>query len=66
VCGFDPERGIVEKAVEVLGAERVYYGSDAPGRNYAAQLAKVRYADISDRDKALILGGNAARLLGWR
>lgn len=64
VSGFDPERGIVEKVVEVLGAERVLFGSDAPGRNYAAQLAKVQYADISERDKALILGGNAARLLG--
>jgi len=66
VCGFDPERGIVEKAVELLGPERVYYGSDAPGRNYAAQLAKVRYADIAERDKASILGENAARLLSWR
>lgn len=66
VCGFDPTRGIVESAVQVLGPERVYYGSDAPGRNYAAQLAKVRYADISDHDKQLILGGNAARLLNWR
>ena len=66
VSGFDPERGIVEKAVEVLGAERVFFGSDVPGRNYAAQLAKVRYADISERDKRLILGENAAKLLGLR
>ncbi len=63
MSGFDPERGIVEKAVEVLGAERVFWGSDVPGRNYAAQLAKVRYADISDRDKCLILGENAVNLL---
>jgi predicted TIM-barrel fold metal-dependent hydrolase len=64
VSGFDPERGVVESAVEALGAERVLYGSDAPGRNYAAQLAKVQYADIGAREKALVLGGNAARLLG--
>jgi predicted TIM-barrel fold metal-dependent hydrolase len=64
VSGFDPERGIVEKAVEVLGAERVLFGSDAPGRSYAAQVAKVKYAEISEADRALILGGNAARLLG--
>ena len=51
MSGFDPERGIVEKAVEVLGAGRVLYGSDAPGRAYAAQLAKVHYADISAQDK---------------
>jgi predicted TIM-barrel fold metal-dependent hydrolase len=66
VSGFDPERGIVEKAVDVLGAERVLFGSDAPGRTYAAQLAKVLYADISESDKELILGGNAVRLLDLR
>ena len=66
VSGFDPERGIVEKAVEVLGPERVLFGSDAPGRSYAAQLAKVQHARISDSDKRLILGENAARLLHLR
>ena len=66
MSGFDPERGIVEKAVEVLGAERVLFGSDAPGRIYAAQLAKVLYADISASDRELVLGGNAARLLDLR
>lgn len=66
ISGFDPERGIVEKAVKVLGAERVLFGSDAPGRSYAAQIAKVQYADISAQDRALILGGNAARLLNLR
>jgi predicted TIM-barrel fold metal-dependent hydrolase len=64
--GFDPERGIVEKAVEVLGPERILFGSDAPGRNYMAQLAKVQYADISERDKRLILGENAVNLLRLR
>jgi predicted TIM-barrel fold metal-dependent hydrolase len=66
MSGFDPERGIVEKAVQVLGAERVLFGSDAPGRIYVAQLAKVLFADISERDRELVLGGNAARLLNLR
>jgi len=35
-----------------------------PGRSYAAQLAKVQAADISAHDKTLILGENAAALLG--
>ena len=66
VSGFDPERGIVESAVEILGAERIYFGSDAPGRAYAAQVAKVKYADISKRDKTRILYENAARLLNLK
>jgi predicted TIM-barrel fold metal-dependent hydrolase len=64
VSGFDPERGAVEQGVQILGAERILFGSDAPGRGYAAQLAKVQCADISERDKNLILSGNAFRLLG--
>jgi predicted TIM-barrel fold metal-dependent hydrolase len=64
--GFDPEMGIVESAVEALGPERVLFGSDAPGRSYIAQLAKVQYADITEKDKRLILGENAARILRLR
>ncbi|MFH1085590.1 MAG: amidohydrolase family protein [Chloroflexota bacterium] len=66
VSGFDPERGIVEAGVAILGAERILFGSDVPGRSYAAQLAKVQAAEISARDKTLILGENAAALLGLR
>jgi uncharacterized protein len=66
VSGFDPERGIVEKAVEILGAERVLWGSDVPGRSYVAQLAKVKYAEIGEREKRLILSQNAIRLFGLR
>ena len=33
-------------AVRELGAERVIYGSDAGGRSFATQLAKVHGADI--------------------
>ncbi len=64
--GFDPIMDVVEKGVEVLGPERLLFGSDAPGRNFIAQLAKVQYADISKRDKELISGGNAVRLLNMR
>ena len=63
-CGFDPEMGYTEMAVRELGAERVVYGSDATGRSFASQLAKVRGADISGEDKARILGGNMKRVLG--
>ncbi len=62
-CGFDPEAGFTEMAVQWLGAERVLYGSDAAGRSFASQLAKVHGADISDDDKRLILSGNMRRVL---
>ena len=66
VCpgGSNPTRGMVEMAVRELGPKRIIYGSDAGGRSYASQLAKVIGTDISQRDKELILGGNLQRLLG--
>lgn len=63
VAGGDPELGQTEMGVAMLGADRIVYGSDAPGRSFASQIAKVRGADISDGDRAKILGGNMQRML---
>ena len=63
-CGYYPERGLVEALVADVGAERVLFGSDMAGRTLAGQLAKVVFADISEADKELVFGGNAARLFG--
>lgn len=61
--GFDPTAGVTEMAVRELGAERVLFGSDAPGRSFASQIAKVTGADISVSQRDLILGENLQRLL---
>jgi predicted TIM-barrel fold metal-dependent hydrolase len=61
--GFDPTAGVVEMAVRELGARRILYGSDVPGRSFASQLAKVVGADIAEADRRLILGENLRRLL---
>jgi predicted TIM-barrel fold metal-dependent hydrolase len=63
VCGSDPTAGMVEMAVRELGAERVMFGSDAAGRSFSSQLAKVLGADISDDAKHLILRENLRRML---
>lgn len=63
LAGGDPTAGFTEMAVRELGAERVIYGSDIPGRSFASQLAKVTGARISDAEKALILSGNLKRIL---
>jgi uncharacterized protein len=62
-CGNDPEAGFVELAVRLLGAERLVFGSDAIGRSFASQMAKITAADIPEADKHLILGGNIMRLM---
>lgn len=63
LAGGDPTAGLTELAVAELGAERLLYGSDAPGRSFASQLAKVHGADIPDDAKQMILGENMLRLL---
>lgn len=63
VAGSFPTRGFVEMAVRELGAERVIYGSDVPGRSFASQLAKVQGATISGREKQLIFSGNLRRIM---
>lgn len=61
--GFDPTAGMMEMAVRELGANRIIYGSDAGGRSFASQLAKVQGADIPPSAKTLILGQNLKRML---
>lgn len=63
MAGFDPQAGAVEMAVRELGAGRVIYGSDVPGRSLASQLAKTLGADIPEEARRLVLGGNLKRLL---
>jgi uncharacterized protein len=63
LAGSDPTAGMTEMAVRELGAGRVLYGSDAPGRSFASQLAKVTGAQVSERAKSMILGENLRRLL---
>lgn len=63
IAGGDPTAGLVEMAVRELGAARVLYGSDAPGRSFASQLAKVLGAQISLPDKKRILSKNLQHLL---
>jgi uncharacterized protein len=62
--GGQPLAGLVEYAVAQLGAGRVVFGSDWPIRDYATQRGRVLGADLDPRDRELVLGGNAARILG--
>lgn len=61
--GFDPTAGLVEMAVRELGAARVIFGSDAGGRSFGSQLAKVQSADLPDAERRLVLRDNLRGLL---
>lgn len=54
----------VERAVELIGAERILFGSAIPDVARSHHLEMVRIAEIGDDVRAQILGGNARRLFG--
>jgi len=63
-CGSSPTQGFIEAAVDAIGPERILFGTDLPVFDPHVQVAKVQDAEISSEAKAMILGGNAARLFG--
>lgn len=64
--GSQPAAGMIEYAVRELGSERVVFGSDVCGRDFAVAAARVQGAKLTPRQRRLVLGGNAQRLLGLR
>jgi predicted TIM-barrel fold metal-dependent hydrolase len=62
-CGNDPEAGFTELAVRLVGAERLVFGSDATGRSFASQMAKITGANLTPEQERLILGENLQRLM---
>lgn len=55
--------GLIEWAVQEIGAEKVLYGTDSPLYFAAMQRARIDQAEIDDDDKRKILRENALRLL---
>lgn len=64
ICCSCAEIGIVETAVAAVGPERVLFGTDLPLLDPCSSLFKVYDADIDEHARAMILGGNMARLTG--
>ena len=54
----------IEEAIRTLGAERLVFGSGAPVTRPYSVIEHIRGLDISEDEKNLILGRNAARILG--
>jgi uncharacterized protein len=63
LAGSYPTAGFLEMALRELGPERIIYGSDAGGRSFASQLAKVLSVPLPEATRRLILRENLRRLL---
>jgi len=55
----------VHKALNILGPDRVCFGSDTPfcPMRFELGIRQVIYQDLSQQDRALVMGGNVARIL---
>lgn len=64
-CSYIPHPRRLAEAVEILGAERILFGSDYPwgAQNIGWEKTKVTAAQISHDDKKKILAENARNLL---
>lgn len=54
----------VERAVRVLGADRVIFGSDFPLGHPRMYMGVIDALRVDERERALILGGNILNLIG--
>jgi predicted TIM-barrel fold metal-dependent hydrolase len=59
---YDPE--IYRIAIQVVGIDKILFGSDFPLIFPARYFAELEAARLSDAERRQICGGNAARLLG--
>ena len=55
-----------ERLVSAMGPERVVFGSDFPYGTQKAAIAFIRNSSFSESEKAMMLGGNAKKILGDR
>ena len=63
IAGNECNAAGVHILVDHVGADRVIFGTDMPGRSFPSQLAKVLGADLQNEDKEKILYRNMARVL---
>ena len=57
------QSGIIETFVRDYGAKRLLFGSGFPYRDFGGPMLQLLHADISDKDKIAIAGGNLSRII---
>lgn len=63
ICGSRMTARWVARLVEMVGADRIVYGSDACFLDLRVGLGRVLLAPLAEPDRAAVLGGNLAHLL---
>ncbi|TXN30402.1 amidohydrolase family protein [Lacisediminihabitans profunda] len=55
----------VRRAYARVGPEKILFGSEWPGSDFDLERMKIAKAIPDEADRALVEGGNMARILGW-
>ena len=63
-AGSINENGAYQMGLELLGPERVIFGTDLPGADYFVNVGRVLELGVDDRVKQMVLAGNIERILG--
>jgi uncharacterized protein len=66
LCGSWNHGVEISRMVDAVGADQVVFGSDFPFIDLRFSLGRVLFAQLSDADRAAVLGGTMTRLLAWR
>jgi predicted TIM-barrel fold metal-dependent hydrolase len=61
--GFHNEVRTLREVVRIAGKEKVVFGTDAPALNVYAEVAKIKFGDISEDAKKAIFYENAKKIL---
>ncbi len=51
--------------VDRIGVERLIWGTDAPLHHPRVEMAKIEASALDEDERAAVMGGNIARVLGW-
>lgn len=63
-AGSINENGAYQLGLELLGPERVIFGTDLPGADYYVNVGRVLQLEVDDGVKQGVLAGNIERILG--
>jgi len=55
---------LIKKAVEILGADRIIFGSDRPFHDYKVSLYSIKCCNFDKETEQSILFGNLSRIIG--
>ena len=55
----------IREAYRVVGAERIFWGSDAPFHHYAVEFLRTRVSGLGERELENVFYNNISRFMGW-